>query len=364
MSNFSETYRQARELILSRAKTAAGWSHQSYEHPVAGVDGSPIYTDTFRQGPADAEKILVITSGTHGVEGFCGSALQSMLIADGINLPPNTAVLLIHAMNPFGFEHLRRVTHENVDLNRNFIDYSSPLPENAKYAELDGLLNPKDMPDGKIESIVSELKELQESMDFLSFLKAVSGGQYQFPQGIQYGGAAPTWSRQTAEAIWQQELSGAGIVVQIDLHTGLGPSGLGILMMAANEDEPHKAITADWFGEMLVTERPTRKEDVVLGGYLNGGMEECLPESWVIPMTLEFGTEPGDVVLRSMIEDNWLSHHGDIESELGQAIKERVKRAFYPDSDEWKSAVETRAREVFGKAIDGLSSLTPDMRKA
>lgn len=364
MTHFSETYRDARANIERQTQAAGGWSQTSYQHPIAGRDGSPIYTDTFRKGAADAKKILVITSGTHGVEGFCGSALQSMFVEDNTPLPDDMAVLLIHAMNPFGFDHLRRVTHENVDLNRNFIDFANPLPQNAKYAELDSLLNPEDMGEGKIETIMAELNKLQESMDFLTFLKAVSGGQYHFPKGIQYGGTAPTWSRTTAEAIWEAELKGAEIVVQIDLHTGLGPSGMGILMMAANDDEPHKAITASWFGTMMVNDRPVRQEDVVLGGYLNGGMEERLPDSWVIPMTLEYGTEPPETVMRSMIEDNWLCHHGEIDSDQGRAIKERVKRAFYPDSDEWKSEVITRGREVFTQAINGLSTLTPDMRKA
>ena len=40
----------------------------------------------------------------------------------------------------------RRVTHENVDLNRNFHDFSQPLPGNAGYDELAHLLVPEHWP--------------------------------------------------------------------------------------------------------------------------------------------------------------------------------------------------------------------------
>jgi hypothetical protein len=57
------------------------------------------------------------------------------------------AVLYIHALNPYGFSHIRRVTQENVDLNRNFHDFlSKPLPVNAAYRELQPLLLPAQWP--------------------------------------------------------------------------------------------------------------------------------------------------------------------------------------------------------------------------
>jgi hypothetical protein len=56
------------------------------------------------------------------------------------------AVLYVHALNPYGFSHIRRATHENVDLNRNFHDFSKPLPVNEAYRELHPLLLPDQWP--------------------------------------------------------------------------------------------------------------------------------------------------------------------------------------------------------------------------
>ncbi|MCH8490109.1 MAG: M14 family metallopeptidase [Oceanicaulis sp.] len=356
-SCFSSDYRTARNLLLAHTRQAGGWRHECHEHPLEGLDGLPIYIDTFWKGRQDAPRVLVICSGTHGAEGLCGSALQSRFVEQAHHLPDDVAVLLIHGVNPHGFSHLRRVTEDNVDLNRNFIDFSAPLPANEDYRDLNALLNPSELPPGAIEAILEDVQALQRSMEFMRFVKAVSGGQYEFPNGVQFGGAAPAWSRRTIEAIWQAWLGQAGIVVQIDVHSGLGPFGYGALMMAADPDEPHKAVTAGWFRDMLVTPRPVSQADTILGGYLNGALEQQLGAAWVIPMTLEFGTEPPEAVFRAMIEDNWLVHHGDVNSPRGREIKQRLLGAFYPDSQDWRDAVLTRGEQVFSQALGGLAQL-------
>ena len=362
-SCFSPDYRTARKLILRKTAAAGDWTHEAFKHPVSGRDGEPVYTDVFWKGPKDATRVLTISSGIHGVEGFCGSAAQCQFIEDAPPLAEDTAILLIHAVNPYGFSHLRRVNENNVDLNRNFIDFDAGLPQNEKYRELYDLLNPDELPPEGADTIIARVEELRASMEALDFMKAVTGGQYEFPDGIQFGGREPAWSRRTMEKIWDSYLSHAAIVVQIDVHTGLGPSGLGLLMMAADDEEPHKALTAEWFGDMFVTPRPHSASDTILGGYMNAGMEDHLgARTWVIPMTLEYGTEPAKAVLGMLIEDNWLTHHGDVESERGRDIRQRLLRVFYPDDKAWKDAVLTRARDVFDRALAGLQSLSPEKR--
>ena len=68
-----------------------------------------------------------MVSGTHGVEGFCGSGAQIDWLRRGeaASLPVDVAALMVHAVNPYGFAWLRRVTEENIDLNRNWIDFTS-----------------------------------------------------------------------------------------------------------------------------------------------------------------------------------------------------------------------------------------------
>ena len=130
---FAQTYAQAREKFLAAAEAAELDTH-SHPHPMRGRDGEPLALDVVRDGPPDAKRLLIISSGCHGVEGFCGSGIQVALLGDAAwrrsAHEAGVAVLYLHALNPYGFSWWRRTTQENIDLNRNFQDFHRPLPAN------------------------------------------------------------------------------------------------------------------------------------------------------------------------------------------------------------------------------------------
>ena len=70
---------------------------------------------------ASAPAVFLHTSGTHGVEGFAGSAIQVAYLRSGRPPPANVALVLVHGVNAHGFAEGRRWTERGVDLNRNFI---------------------------------------------------------------------------------------------------------------------------------------------------------------------------------------------------------------------------------------------------
>ena len=146
---FAQSYAQARRLFMDAAD-AAGLDVHSHVHPLLGRDGETLAMDVARSGPADAPAVLILSSACHGVEGYCGSGVQVALLRDPGFLAAarraQVAVLWIHALNPHGFSWWRRVTQENVDLNRNFIDFHQPLPENSAYDEIAHLLLPAQWP--------------------------------------------------------------------------------------------------------------------------------------------------------------------------------------------------------------------------
>ena len=120
---FAPTYARARTQFLEAAATAS-LPIESHCHPLLGRDGEDLAMDVVRDGPPDADKLLIVSSGCHGVEGFCGSGVQVFALHDqewrDKAHAAGVATLYIHALNPYGFSHIRRFTHENVDLNRNF----------------------------------------------------------------------------------------------------------------------------------------------------------------------------------------------------------------------------------------------------
>ncbi|MDP3616497.1 MAG: DUF2817 domain-containing protein, partial [Rhodoferax sp.] len=146
---FSASYAQARGKFLAAA-ASAGLPVTSHAHPRAGRDGEALAMDVVLDGATDADKLLIVTSACHGVEGYCGSGVQVHALHDAQwrakARAQGVAVLYVHALNPFGFSHVRRTTHENVDLNRNFQDFSKPLPVNEAYRTIHALLLPERWP--------------------------------------------------------------------------------------------------------------------------------------------------------------------------------------------------------------------------
>jgi hypothetical protein len=134
---FAADFSGARARFLAAAG-AAGARIETIRHPLRGPAGEMLACDVARRGPPRAPKALVTISATHGVEGYCGSGAQTASLREGLfaDLPPDTCAVAIHAINPHGFAWTRRVTEDNVDLNRNFVDHSAPYPVNAGYEEL------------------------------------------------------------------------------------------------------------------------------------------------------------------------------------------------------------------------------------
>ena len=120
---FASNYAQARARFLEAAATA-GLPLQSHPHPLPGSEGEALALDVARDGPPDADKLLIVSSACHGVEGFCGSGVQVYAMHDAdwraAAHAQGVAVLYLHALNPYGFSHLRRGARGNEDRSVGF----------------------------------------------------------------------------------------------------------------------------------------------------------------------------------------------------------------------------------------------------
>ena len=134
---FPSDYQSGRVAFLGAAERA-GAELVTYEAGSTGPDGEPVFTDVALLGRKNAPHVLLCNSATHGVEGFCGSGIFTGFLDSGMGreLPANVRIVLIHALNCHGFAWLRRVTEENVDLNRNFVDHTEQHPRNKEYSKL------------------------------------------------------------------------------------------------------------------------------------------------------------------------------------------------------------------------------------
>ncbi|MDX1776522.1 MAG: M14 family metallopeptidase, partial [Desulfobulbales bacterium] len=309
---FSSNYGEAREKFLA-ASRAAGAELESFKNPFQGPDGEALYTDVVLLGAKDAETMLLLISGTHGVEGFTGSAIQTCLLRDGFDsdLKPDMGIVLIHAVNPYGFAYLRRFNEDNVDLNRNFVDHSKPYPANPGYDKLQDAISPEHISSWKnAKSLFSILRyRLQHGKTALK--KAISGGQYTDPQGLFYGGNGETWSNTTIRAISARFLAQAKRIVVIDFHTGLGPYGNAEIIMNKKKSSPAYQRSVKWWGNRVKSTANAEAVSIHLETTLKLAVPKMLPDAEVTAVTLEFGTLPTLKAFWALRAENWLYHHGD-----------------------------------------------------
>ena len=356
-ASFSADYQQARARFR-QAVSVAGGALESVAHPERGPDGGELATDVALIGDKNAERILVMISATHGVEGFCGSGAQVDLLLRGetSHLPPGLAVLMIHAINPYGFAWLRRVTEDNVDLNRNWVDFSRALPENPGYDTLAKAAAPNEWTEAAQSAAAAELGAYAGEHGFAALQQALSGGQYKHPRGIFYGGQAPTWSRRTQSAIYAEYLAGAARVAILDYHTGLGPWGYAEQILTDPPGSAGYGRARDWYGDALTCPAAGNSTSADVKGDNLAAAAGLLPRAEITAMCLEVGTKSVAEVLNALRADAWLHAHGDPASPEGQEIKRQMRDAFYGDADDWKGMIAGQSLLACRQAIRGLMS--------
>ena len=357
---FSQRYREAREKFLDAAHRA-GLPVQSHRHPLQGRDGEDLAMDVVRDGPADAREVLLISSACHGVEGYCGSGVQIFALGDDVWRravhDSGIAVVYVHALNPYGFSHLRRTTHENVDLNRNFHDFSRPLPVNAGYRELHPLLLPAQWPPGEDNAAQIDAWMARQGGP-VALQAAMTRGQHEFADGLFYGGIAPTWSNQTIRQVLREHVSGARSFAWIDLHTGLGPSGVGERIYAGADDAATIARARAWWSNAGRTPVTSIYDGSSTSAYLTGLMwmsasEEC-PTAEYTGLAMEYGTLPMPEVTQALRAEHWLHQHPEAPAALAAQIKQQLLDAFYTDTPAWRLAIVAQALDAMHQALQGL----------
>lgn len=355
--HFSGTYAEARQKFLDAA-AACGAATEGFEHPThRGALGETLAIDTAYLGKPQAAKLLVITSGTHGPEGFCGSGCQVAQLHDAELLArierAGVGLLMVHAVNPHGFSHLHRTNEDNIDLNRNHIDFDKPLPDNAAYAEVEPLVLPATWPPQPADDAATAAYVEKHGMP--AYRKAVTAGQYISPGGVFYGGKAPSWSNRTMRQILRKHGAAATHIGWIDVHTGLGPYGHGEKIYAGRNVAADLARARAWWGaDVFAPFEGNSASADVSGPVVTLAYDEC-PQASLGLMGLEFGTLPDGEVLTRLRADTWLRSHPEAPDAQKRAIRQDLRDAFYCDNDEWKGMIAGQARTAVLQAVQGLS---------
>jgi len=367
------TYAQARTQFLTAAE-AAGAAVQEFEIKNAvGAFGEKLFVSTAYVGPAEPRRMILRLSGTHGIEGFSGSAAQVHTlkrIAEGeIKLAPDCGLMDVHMLNPYGASHLCRYTERGVDLNRNFVDHGKvEYPHDPVYDELYSAINPRDFT--ALSEFVSRLKVARfvnplwfgKSRRFKQLVRAIAAGQWKYPNGVQFGGNAPEQSNLILRSIVRNLPQSLERLVAVDFHDGLPPGAkaieeIGTIIVEYPVESPEYARVREFFGNVdSAYEAGTISTTLPHAGAVDAAIidetKRLNPQTEVTVLCGEAGTEISLQGVVWMVRlRNWLRYSGKTETDVGRHIKAGMMRTFYPADLSWRMKLRRFNKFLFARAL-------------
>ena len=355
---FQPSYRVSRERLLEAAhalSTRLPVLVDSRSIAPRGPGGETLALDWVSFGARRPRHALVLSSGTHGVEGYTGSAIQHHALATvlpRLRLAPDAALVIQHANNPYGFAWHRRVNEGNVDFNRNFRDRFDPTQCSADYEVLHDCLNPTDLDPAREPN--AGRASTRSSPRTAAPLPAGSGqASTATPRACSSAGAQAEGTRHLL-ALVREHLCDTQTVIWLDFHTGLGDFAAAVITGAPVADAGY-AFSQQVWPAGVKSAAGGESVSTPLNGLLDRGLADALPAGARFAFAYpEYGTWEPMRVIRAMRLDNWLAHHGDRHDATGRAIEAEMLEAFRPDSRDWERRVVTSGAELVAQALARL----------
>lgn len=349
---FYTEYDQVREHLMKSVEemNTKGIVAELYSYAIDEADG--LYIDTiYVASKSEQKNLIILTTGVHGIEGYVGSAMLDVFweeVYPEINME-DTGVLVIANVNPYGMKYKRRYNENNVDLNRNFIlDWDSfDLAVNEDYPQVNEFLAPKKQMGNifwhEVGFYGSMIKEVvANGVDTIS--NALLGGQYEYAEGVYYGGIGDQASTVYLKDVFGKTLeSSYENIVHIDIHSGYGQRYRMVIFNSQfetmNEEETREAFAYDniiaYDSEAFY---PTTGDTT---DYFYRLEEQMDTDKTLFSTCFEFGTIGDgfwDTVqsMKYTVEENQNHWHPSKNGITNEVIKERYYELFYPTEMEWR----------------------------
>jgi predicted deacylase len=358
---FPDCYATARKQFRDAA-LRAGCELEAHAIDGRAPDGAELSIDVAILAGDGAPRSLVISSGLHGIEGPLGSAVQTGMLREWA-LPdrrfPGVRLVLLHALNPFGYAWRRRVNEANVDVNRNFLlagqAYRGSPPG---YAALYRLLNPQ-RPPSRLDPVALRflVTILRHGMPALK--QSIVSGQYDFPRGLFYGGDRPSRSAEILAAHLGRWLGGSSEVMHLDFHTGLGASGQYKLLIDGPTSAAQQRRLAHWFGAGAIESADAAGTAYTTLGSLGPWCAEQHPGRDYLFATAEFGTYAPTRVLAGLRAENQAQHWGRPDSASTERARQRLAELFCPAAARWRERALAQGLALVRQAGMGLAGTAP-----
>jgi Protein of unknown function (DUF2817) len=336
------------------ASSSLGYQYTAYPIGQTAPTGEELTIDVVICNSPKPRQVVVISSGLHGVEGFLGSAIQLALLEEQelirSALSSGIKVILIHALNPYGFAWRRRWNENNIDLNRNFL-----LPEEdfqgspQDYLKFNSFLNPTSPP-LRAEPYILKALWLILRYGMRKLMNTLPVGQYDYPKGLFFGGHLPSATQEILVNSLPKWIGSSSEVVHIDFHTGLGKWGTYKLLLDIPATSEAYSRLAQHFGGNAVEPFEPEGVSYKIRGGLGTWCQHLLTECRYDLLTAEFGTYSTIQVLKALRDENraywWGEEHQNYEWTKRQLIE-----MFLPRSRKWQEQCVVQGLNICKQAF-------------
>ncbi|MFK7856762.1 MAG: M14 family metallopeptidase [Granulosicoccus sp.] len=347
--------------------SACGAQMQSIAVEPVGPKGEALSVDIASFVSDDDDHRIILTSGVHGAEGFIGACIQIQALQLFVQrrIAKRIGIVMIHAVNPYGFAHLRRVDENNIDVNRNFIDFNNSKPASHKnYASLDSTINPKFAPGtlSEIKYWLSAGTLIARNRGIKELVKPIAEGQYLYPKGLFYGGAALSASASILQKLVQDVAKDVERITILDLHSGLGPGGTATLISNSN------IVFAENQLEWLQThyQQPVIFDDASDNAYRASGTlgawcQQALKHKHYLYLCVEIGTVRPLKLFSALRRENQAHHWTDVDTAIYSQTKQELLDVFAPRSVYWRNKAISEGLHAFERTLSIATPGDPSM---
>jgi hypothetical protein len=366
VSYFEEDYNSSRSAFRKIADEVSNIYPNASQgsFPIAGSDPDLTVDYIFLASFKKNEKTIIITSGIHGAEAAAGAAVQrnflKKIYPKYIN-KDNTSVLIVHSINPYGFKNFRRVTENNVDLNRNFGNNTELFKtKNEGYPIIFELLNPSgqaDMSDMGNRFFLFKAIYNIATKGMSALRQAALQGQYEFSNGIYFGGNAFEPLRKPLDSLFLSTIGNTKKILYIDLHTGYGERGKLHLFPSDPKNDKIKLLTEEIFSGYQI-DWASNDDFYKVTGELSTHVCELFPKlEECIPMVFEYGTLNSQTTvgaidsIHRMILENQGHWNGYASEEDKTDIKSQFREMFFPSSKKWRTKVILDTEKIWSDTL-------------
>ena len=350
--SFYTSYDEIRAHLLDRVDSLVK-SGITVEHTSYAIDESDdLYIDkVYLPSSGERTNLILLTTGVHGMEGYIGSVMLDVFFEEIYPTldTENTGILIVANVNPYGMKYMRRYNENNVDLNRNFIeDWDNfDRSSNKEYPKVDKFLQPEGKMGNAFWHEVGFYLSLAKEAIFTgadTISDALLTGQYEYPEGVYYGGDGDEKSTTYLKGVFRECLdSEYENIVYIDIHSGYGPRYNMIIFNSA-QDKTTEAEAREMYGYDYIVAvdsddfYPTTGDTNDYFYRLKNSMES---DKELYSTCFEFGTI-GDSFIDSILSlkytvDENRQHWYPTDNEITEAVvRENYYELFYPTETEWR----------------------------